>query len=263
MLIVILIYLAVCDRPDVPSIQERDIAGQVHALEGRFGNLVFCVQSELSRNAMPMAKFRHSITHLPSTIRREHYQFIMEQIKNIRKAEDIEEVFMYFNLYWTYLEYSLLKYIIHYHSTVLSTELKEEMRWYENDIEIFKKCTTMEQLLKVGIGIGCIKREPPPHFSRVVMKLKGNPSDYTLEDIDGVRRKMCLEFNLPTFILMLESIDEGSIWITWRVPSSEAHCFRSISQSDMGLISTDLVYLECTGKTSVAHNSINFTISEI
>ena len=263
MLIVILIYLAVCDRPDVPSIQERDIAGQVHAFEGRFNHLVFRLQSELSRNAIPMAQFRHSITLLPSTIRTEHYQFILERTKDIRRAEDIEEVFMHLNLYWTYLEYSLLKHIIHCHSTVLSTELKEDMGRYENDIEIFKKCTTMEQLLRVGVGIGCIRREPPPHFSRVVMKLQGNPSDYTLEDIDEVRRKICLAFNLPTFILMLESIDEGSIWITWRIPSSEVHCFRSISQSDMELISADLVYLKCTGKASVAHNSINFTISEI
>ena len=190
----------------------------------------------------PIAKFRHSVTLLPSTIRTEHYQFIKESADDINNAGDVNSFFTHLNIYWTYLEYSLLSHIIQSHSSTLSIQLTEDMKRYEEDIKVFKQHTTVEKLLQAGIG--CIRREPPPNFTRVITKLKGKPSDYTLDVIDQLRRKMCIACSLPTFILMLESGDEGSLYIKWHIPSSKVHCLKSISQSDMELISDKLLCIE-------------------
>ena len=229
--------------------------------ERRFADLVLRLQTELSRKRTPIAEFRHSVTLLPSTIRTEHIQFIKESIHDINNAGDVNSLFSHLNIYWTYLEYSLLSHIIQSHSSTLSAELKGEMKRYEEDIEVFKQRTTMEQLLQAGVG--CVRREPPPNFTRIITKLKGKPSDYTLDYIDQFRRKMCMAYNLPTFILMLESADEGSLCIKWHIPSSELHFFGSTSQSDMELISAQLLCIEvdmstmtsqCTGKYYTACN---------
>ena len=204
----------------------------------------------------PITKFRHSVTLLPSTIRTEHIQFITESIDDINNAGDVNSLFSHLNIYWTYLEYSLLSHIIQSHSSTLSAELKGEMKRYEEDIEVFKQNTTVEQLLQAGIG--CVRREPPPNFTRIITKLKGKPSDYTLDKIDQFRRMVCMAFNLPTFILMLQSVDEGSLCIKWHIQSSEVHFFEHISRLEMELSSSQLLCIEtdlstvtsqCTGKT--------------
>ena len=207
----------------------------------------------MKKTSMTMLKFRHSLTLLPSTILTEHYQFIEESIENINNAGDIDTLFTHLNHYWSYLEYSLLSHLIKCHSNIISTELREEMRMYEEDILVYKQRTTVEQLLQAGIG--CIRKEPPPNFTRVITKLKGKPSDYTLEDIDNFRRKICIAFNLPTFILMLESVTDGSLCIKWHTPSSEAHYFESTFSSDMKLaellcleIDRSTISSECIGK---------------
>ena len=126
---------------------------------------------------------------------------------------------------------------------MLSNELKDDMRVYTNDMETFKKRTTVEQLLQVGLG--CIIKEPPPGFSRLTMKLRREMSDFTLEELDAVRRRTSIEFNLPTFALMLASVEKSSLCIKWHIPSSEVHRFEAtIFPAVLSRISADLFYLK-------------------
>lgn len=178
------------------------------------------LECEMVDKKLSVRTLKHSVTQLPSTIRTEHYQFVLAASRDINDAgADVEEIFRHLKLYWTYLEYSLLNRIIQSHASALSTDLKQEMRRYIREIEAFKKQTTVEQLIQVGLG--CIRKEPPPGFSRIISKLDGKVSEYTLAELDQVRRRICFEYNLPTFILMLESVSEGSLHVVYHIPSSE------------------------------------------
>ena len=191
-----------------------------------------------------MCRLQQSVTLLPSTIRSEHYQFIKECSQNIQKAESIDDLFRHLNLYWTYLEYSLLNRIIERHSSVVSMKLQDEMKEYKKDIESFKNRTTIKQLMEASLGV--IRMEPPPGFSLIVTKLKGEATEYTLKELDKFRNSICFEYNLPTFILMLGSFQRSSLTINWHIPSSEVYHFvaKSASSTVMKLISEDLFYLK-------------------
>ena len=204
-------------------IKVEGIGDKIERFENWFDDLVFRLQCEMEDKKLSVRTLKHSVTQLPSAIRTEHYQFVLAASRDINDAgADIEEIFRHLKLYWTYLEYSLLNRIIQSHASALSTELKQEMKRYTQEIEDFKQQTTVEELIQVGLG--CIRREPPPGFSRILTKLEGKVSEYTLAELDKVRRRICFEYNLPTFILMLESVTEGSLHVIYHIPSSELHC---------------------------------------
>ena len=220
-----------------------DTVGQVKRLNVRFIKLQIRLRRELMSNQVSVEDVQDSITLLPTSIRTEHYQFIKECSDDIEKADSIRSLFRHLNLYWTYLEYSLMDHIIESHSDKLSNELKKVMRVYMEDMETFKKRTTVEQLLQVGLG--CIRKDPPPGFSCLKMKLEREPSDFTLEELEAVRRRIGIEFNLPTFALMLASVERSSLCIKWHIPSSEVHRFEAtILPAVHSRISADLIYFE-------------------
>ena len=237
-------HSADCDSLNTSHNPGEDIGDCIQRFDSLFYDLVTRLQNEVMQNRLSVVKFRYSLTLLPTPIRTEHYLFIKENSKDIQNADDIEDFFCHLNLYWTYLEYSLLNHIIEQHSGILSIDLKEDMKRYKKDMDAFKQRTTVGQIL--GVGLGCVRREPPPGFDRIVTRLKKKASEFTLEKLDQFRRRICLEFNLPTFILMLESVDEGSLCIKWHIPSSEVHFFMDVSSAVLTKISGDsaLFYLQ-------------------
>ena len=183
------------------------IADDVRNFEIRFYDLVRSVQNEMLRAQVSVVDLLDTLTLLPTSIRTEHYQFIKKCIDDLMKTEDISDIFRRLNLYWTYLEYSLLDHIIVCHSDIFSVELKEKMRLYNYDMIAFKKSTTVKQLMEIGLGV--IRLEPPPGFSRFVRQIPYYNTDFTLENLDNVRRRIGIELNLPSFILMLQSVERG------------------------------------------------------
>ena len=182
------------------------IADVVCNFEIRFSDLVRSVQNEMLRAQVSVKHLRHTVTLLPTSIKMEHNQFIKEYSEDFKIAEDIGDIFRHLNVYWTYLEYSLLDHIFLCHSNSLSVELKDKMKLYKYDMTAFKRSTTVEQILEVGLGA---RREPPPGFSHIVSKLSRNPYEYTLEELNQFRHGICHELSLTTFILTLESFQEG------------------------------------------------------
>ena len=241
-MLLVLFSCADHDSPDSSHCLQEDIVDQVKRCNDRFSDLVLRLQNEMLQNETPVILVQHSLALLPTTIRTEHYQFVKECSEDIHKANDVKDLFRHLNLYWTYLEYSLLDHIIARHSKTLSTSLKEDMERYKGDMDAFKRRTTVEQILKVDLG--CIRREPPPGFSRIITKLKRKASEFTLQELEVFRQKVGLEFNLPNFILMLESVDEGSLCIKWHIPSSAVQWFFTISSLILERISPELFHLE-------------------
>ena len=120
---------------------------------------------------------------------------------------------MHLNLYWNYIDYSLLDYII---DRFCSKELQKGMNEYKLDLEKFRRMTKISQVICSMPG----RVEPPPSFTKFTNTLDRDAATFTLEELEELRMKICNEFTLSTFILMFRGVVKGSLIITWMVPSA-------------------------------------------
>lgn len=150
---------------------------------------------------------------LPASIKHEHTAFLKENLPTFLKAENLEEIFMHLNLYWNFIDYSLLDYII---DRFCSADLKKDMHEYKSELGEFRRVTTISQVIGSWPG----KVDPPPSFTEFTSTLDRDASTFTLEELEELRMKICNEFSLSSFILMFRGVVKGSLIITWFVPSS-------------------------------------------
>ena len=208
------------DSNDVANISDdTDIASQIQEFEERFERLEFASLTELEEKQVDLKRFRHSLILLPAKIKKEHATFLKENLPTISKAESIDEIFMQLNLYWNFIDYSLLEHIV---NRFCSEEVKKDMVQYISDLEAFRKATTISQMIHCWPG----RIEPPPHFSKVTCKLNHDAATYTLHELDQLRVRFCHEFSLSDSIMMLHSFIAGSVVIVWMIPSGSVHDLR-------------------------------------
>ena len=188
------------------------VSSQIQKFEERFENLGFATMTELEEKELDIKRFRHSLVLLPAKIKKEHTVFLKENLPAISKAESIDEIFLQLNLYWNFIDHSLLSHIV---SRFCSEELKTDMSTYVTDLETFQKSTTISQMIQSWPG----RLDPPPNFSRVTCKLNRDASTYTLHELDQLRVNFCHEFSLSNSIMMLHSFIKGSVIVVWIIPT--------------------------------------------
>ncbi len=200
---------------------DSDVAREIFEFEKRFRKLIVQVQidwikDDTSQTPHRLLDLQTFLTYLPASIRSDHYEFIQESLSTIKKAKDIEELFLYLNLYWSFIDCNLLQHLI---GTFGSEGLQVQMDSYVADLVRFRKSTTVAQFAKHWPKFGC-KKDPPPHFSELRAKLPNDPSSCTLEYVEKLRIDFCREFFLSRSALVLAGIIPGSVIVVWYVPSS-------------------------------------------
>lgn len=217
------------------------INDQIAGFEARFFELMKDFKKEVSKRG-DLRTLQSSVTYLPLTVRRDHYEFIEKASADLDHAGNIEDFFRHLNLYWSFLEYSLLDFIIERNSGICSDKLKREMQRFKRDVEDFKKSTTVKEFWDSGSVCGD-SIEPPPGFKRIVTTLDRHAFECTLAELDQFRRSFCHKLNLRTFILKLVAFQKGSFTAIWHIPSSQVH--RIILAFSSTLVTIDeLLYLE-------------------
>ena len=195
-----------------------DLAQEVDALEARYDDLSYVIQTELEEKQTQVKRFRHTLTNLPLEIKHDHCQYIQEHLREIENIDNIECLFHHLNLYWSFLDYSLLEHIIKRHG---SKELKTKMRIYVKDITEFRKKTTLSQLS----GYWSERVSLPPHFSQLTIKLDKDPTKCTVDELLlRFKTSLCKDLSLPQYSLVLVRTGEGCLTTVWHIPASlEAH----------------------------------------
>ena len=256
--------LSVTDHDAMNSHQHDETANidrTIEELDDRFRDIFVRIQEELCRHLSVM-DLRHTLSILPSTIKTEHRHFFLTTYRAIQVAEDFISIFLELSEYCSFLNYSLLHYIIRCHSSEIKQEIQDDMKCYERDIETFKEHTTVNELLDAKIDFGC-EVESPPNLSRLEAKFKRD-TNCTLQDLDKYRRKIGFKYNLTSSILLLRSARSGSLILTWCIPTSEAHHFVLASSAVWKSVSSDLLYLQvdmatltspCIGKSKCIINT--------
>ena len=155
---------------------------------------------------------------LPIAFRKE-YESSIHQILSAAKESNgqnvvTSSVFLPFSPLFVFIDYDLLNYMIMMFG---SAELKSEMALYIEEIKIFMRETTVNDL--IDHWGGCEVSDL--NYAKLKAKFRDDPMTYTLERLNKFRRKFCSQVRLSEFIFCLISVESTeSFFTTWIIPAA-------------------------------------------
>ena len=185
---------------------------QVQIFEYKFGNLVDKAYQEVHKQ-MEASVFLSRITCLPVAARAQHRNFVAKNLTNIPPPVTFEKIWPILNLYWDFLNYGLLLHVI---NKCGSEDLKLKMQSYINELSEFKQKT----LLCDFIDSWPFRDDKPPleeSFKQLVVKMKQEWSQCTLQDVEAFRKALVHKFCLPEFDMIFQKAMEGCVCVTWLI----------------------------------------------
>ena len=196
------------------SDESMDLADKIETLENRFDSLRTRIKNELSaKNEITVETLLDTLTSLPLSLKKEYESSIEKRIPSIRAETQINELFILLNPLLSFIDYSLIEFFI---KRFGSDALKKEMRSYCSEMKKFMKETTIKQLIHHLPG----QPEIPPKFSLIEAKIGQDASKCTLEQLNTIRKRYCIEVKLSEIVLHLVAVvDSNSFIVRWIVPS--------------------------------------------
>ena len=154
--------------------------------------------------------FLSHVTYLPVSVRPQHRSFIEEKLTNIPPPVTFENIWSTLNLYWDFLNYGLLEHVI---NQCGSEDLKQQMQDYVSELSTFKQTTRLCEFIK---SWPCRDDGPPEdRLKKVVVKMKHEWSQCTLQDVEVIKKALVHKFFLPEFDTLLQNIERGCVCVTW------------------------------------------------
>ena len=183
-------------------------------LDSRFRSLHGNILSELEAKKVPVRRVLNSLTLLPIELRQEYVKTISEKLPDLRREEEISDLFLHLNLLISFIDDGLIRYIIDQFG---SNTLKIMMNDYSKDVVQFMKKTTVKQLMDYWPG----QHEIPPNFSKLRAKIDEDPTTYTLYQLDQLRKRYCCELKLTDLVFVIIGLETtNSFIVEWLVPSA-------------------------------------------
>ena len=195
--------------PEYNPISER-----IELLEKHFCSLVSSILEELIEKQVDVKQIKNNIMALPFRLSRDVAYVVGENAPDIRRKVDLDRLFVYLNAtIWNFIDFSLLEHIIRQFGSI---QLRREMERYVADMALFSKQTTVSQLVKNWPG----RKETPPTYCNLTIKIKEDPNKCTLEQLSTLRRELYRQFLPPLseLALLLCSCSSGSVVVKWFLP---------------------------------------------
>ena len=195
-------------------------------LERQFSSMQQKLLSELTTNRdMSPEMLVDSLTLLPVALRAEYHKFIFDNLDTLESANSIRKIFHHINLHFTFIDHGLMGHLIEEFG---SDQLQRDMAAYAVRMQSFLSQTTVLQLMDHWPG----RRDIPPHFEELMAVIDGNPSKFTLRQLDDLRKKLCSETRLSETILILIGVGrKNSFVVRWVVPSIFVPQLKSVISS--------------------------------
>ena len=189
---------------------------QVQYFENKFGDLVEKSFREVS-GKIQLPVFRSRVTCLPVSARSQHRSFIEKKMTNIPPPVTYEKIWSILNLYWDFLNYGLLEHVI---NKCGSDDLKQQMQDYVDELSAFKQTTRLCDFIE---SWPCRDDGPPKdRLKKVVVKMKHEWSQCTLQHVESFMKSLIHKFFLPEFDILLQKAERGCICVTWLTSPSIA-----------------------------------------
>ena len=156
------------------------------------------------------------LTAVRSKYKGEHEEFFRRIKKELDQHSTVADLWTELNVYWDWLNYTLLENFIH---RLGDPSLKEEMSHYLVSLRSFQSRTRLYDFAR------CSKpkyQTVKKGLKSLVTHLKMEWKNCTLEDLDNLKGHIIRKFNLPDFCFVLEGIKLGSVVVTWALPNALA-----------------------------------------
>ena len=211
---------------------------KIKAFEGQFDCLHDRLVAELSEGGTSVDKVLQALTKLPFAFRKEYESIIQSMLPELEKREVIHNLFYRLNPLFTFIDYELLQHLI---SKFGSQALKQEMMSYTEKVQLFKKHTTIGELINCWPGL----KVPPIDNELLRAKLAGDPKSYTLEKLDHFRNRFFNELRRSEFVTVsiLMLVESANSFIAvWFIPTVAVQGLtEAISQIDTTFFQTEKI----------------------
>ena len=187
--------------------QSGTVASKIEQLENWFDKLRTQIICELSAKCdMTVKILIDTLTSLPLSLKREYESSITKRVPDMRKEEQVGDLFFHLNPLVSFIDYSLIEHFI---KKFGSDSLRKDMQSYCYDMQTFMKQTTIQQLIDCLPG----KQEAPKNFTILRAKIGRNASTYTLDKINTLRKRFCAEVQLSEVVFCLIALEESNSFI--------------------------------------------------
>ena len=192
-----------------------DVSKRIETLEQQFDCLHDRLVTELSEGDVSVEKILRALTKLPLTFRKEYESTIQSMLHELEAQEVICNLFHRLNPLFTFIDYKLLHHLI---LKLGSPGLQKDMVTYAEKVQLFKKVTTISELIDYWPGL----KVPQIDHKVLRAKFEADPKSYTLEKLDYFRNHFYNELRLSQFVsvsilMLLEPAN--SFIAVWFVPT--------------------------------------------
>ena len=185
-------------------------------LETTFNDLAHFTYEALLQKKVDdnVRSFRSRLLSLDVSRKSEHQKFINEHLVIIDQGTTFDVLWARLNNYWNFLNFDLLEHVVDKYKI---EDLQCRMKSYVHDLKSFRKATRLCDFIECWP----VQGETPPvvDLQEFVIKMNYDWNNCTLEDLETLKGVITRKFFLPEFALQLKEIKEGSIVITWLIPT--------------------------------------------
>ena len=187
-------------------------------LEMEFNELQDQLVSELNSKGIAVCTVLQALTKPPFKIRKAYETVIQTMLPELEDRKSIHALFFRLTPLFTFIDYELLEHLI---SIFGSDDLKKSMKSYTCSIKLFKRETTISDMIDYWPGPSSVDEEDK-YFKKLRAKFDGEPKTYTLEKLDNFRRKFFSRMRLSEFVsvFILTSLESAcSFYAVWLIPT--------------------------------------------
>ena len=240
----------ICNIHAVPPL---DVPNLIKTLVEEFDCLHERLVNEVSSGGTPVREVLRALTRLPFTFKTEYESKIQSMLPELEERRVIDNLFYRLNPLFTFIDYELLQHLV---SKFGSQALKQEMMSYTEKVQLFKKRTTISELINCWPGL----KVPPIDHELLRAKFADDPKSYTLEKLDFFRNRFFNELRRSEFVtvsilMLVESANSFiAVWFIPTVPVQELT--EAINQIDMTFFQSEQILELSLGERTLYQRNI-------
>ena len=230
-----------------------DVPKWIETLIEQFDCLHERLVNEVSKGGISVGKVLRALTRLPFTFRTEYESKIQSMLPELEERRVIDSLFYRLNPLFTFIDYELLQHLV---SKFGSQELKREMTSYTEKVQLFKKVTTIGELIDCWPGL----EVPSIDYTVLRAKFTDDPKSCTLEKLDSFRNRFYnklrrSEFVAVSILMLVQSAN--SFIAVWLIPTvGVQELTEAIHQIDTTFFQTEQILELLLGERTLYQRNI-------
>ena len=212
------------------------VSEKIETLDAQFRRLHGHLLRELTDGGVSVDNLLQALTLLPFSLSNQYEDTIQGMLSDLEKKEAVRTLFHRLNPLFTFIDYKLLQHLI---SEFGSPELKNDMTSYAKKVQLFKKVTTISELIDYWPGF----RVPKIDHKILRAKFSDDPKSYTLEKLDYFRNRFYNELRLSEFVAVsiLVLVEPANSFVAmWFIPTVVVdEIIEAIGQMDSTVFQTE------------------------